>query len=417
MTELPDPGVAVIGTGFMGTAHTEALRRLGFTVRGIAGRTAESATEAAATLGIPVGYPSVDALLADDSVGAVHVTSPNDVHAAQVEAALRAGKHVVCEKPLGVSSAETAALVALAGRAGVVAATCFNIRFYPHNQNAAGLVRQGTVGTPRFVTGGYHQDWLLRETDWNWRLVAARQGRLRAVADIGSHWLDLVRFVTGSEVEAVCADLHTFVPVRDHPVGEVKTFAAQTVRPGEQQESQRVRERMESDDAAGILLRFAGGARGVCSVSQVSAGRKNRIHWQLDGSESSLAWTGEDPEYLWVGHRGRPNEIVQKDASLMSPWGAAATGYPAGHVEGYPDTFKALFAAVYADIAAGGPGAGSSTGSPAYPTFADGHDAVLVTEAVAESARTGTWVDVARAPATTGTRPTSTVRSPVEDSR
>jgi predicted dehydrogenase len=385
----PDPGVAVIGTGFMGAAHTEALRRLGFTVRGIAGRTAESARAAAEELSVDVAYPSVDALLADDAVRAVHVTSPNDVHAAQVEAALRAGKHVMCEKPLGVSSADTGRLLDLARSSGLAHATCFNIRYYPHNQNAAGMVREGRIGSPRFLTGGYHQDWLLLETDWNWRLVSDRQGTLRAVADIGSHWLDLMRFVSGLPVEAVMADLHTFVTERNRPRGEVKSFAAQSGGPGEDVE--RVREHMESDDAAGILLRFAGGARGVCSVSQVSAGRKNRIHWQVDGSESALSWTGEDPEYLWVGHRGRPNEIVQKDASLMSAAGRRAAGYPAGHVEGYPDTFRALFADFYTDVADGGP-----SPDPSYPTFADGHDAVLVCEAIAGSARTGAWADVDR---------------------
>jgi predicted dehydrogenase len=289
-----------------------------------------------------------------------------------------------------VSSSETAHLVALAADTGLVAATCFNIRFYPHNQNAAGMVREGRIGAPRFMTGGYHQDWLLLETDWNWRLVSDRQGRLRAVADIGSHWLDLMRFVSGLPVEAVMADLHTFVPERNHPRAEVKTFAAQSAGASDV-EVERVRERMDSDDAAGILLRFAGDARGVCSVSQVSAGRKNRIHWQVDGAESALSWTGEEPEYLWVGHRGRPNEIVQKDSSLMSALGGRAVGYPAGHVEGYPDTFRALFAEFYAAVAAGGPPT-----EPAYPTFEDGHDAVLVCEAIAESARTGAWATVAR---------------------
>jgi predicted dehydrogenase len=240
---------------------------------------------------------------------------------------------------------------------------------------------------PRFVTGAYLQDWLLLDTDWNWRLVSSRQGGLRAVADIGSHWLDLVQFVTGRRVESVLADLHTFVPERNHPLHDVKTFGAADVA----EDAERVRERMESDDAAGILLRFDDGARGVCAISQVSAGRKNRLTWEIDGSESALAWTSEDPEYLWIGHRGRPNEVVQTDASLMSDLGARSTGFPAGHVEGYPDSFKALFAAVYADIRAG-----TSSAPAPYPTFADGHDVVLVCEAIAASARTGSWTAVRR---------------------
>ena len=309
------------------------------------------------------------------------------MHAEQAAAALRAGRHVVCEKPLGVTTAETASLAGLAAGSGLVNAVCFNLRFAPHNHNAAGLVQAGEIGEPRYVTGSYHQDWLLEETDWNWRLVAERQGRLRAVADIGSHWLDLVSFVSGRRVVEVLADLHTFVPERNHPLGEVGTFAAHGVA----DDVERVREPMSSDDAAGILLRLEGGMRGVCSVSQVSAGRKNRLSWEVNGSESSLAWTSEEPEYLWVGHRGRPNEVVAKDPALMSALGASVTGYPAGHVEGYPDTFRGLFAAVYADVAAGRPAA-----EPAYPTFADGHDVALVCQAVAESARSGTWAPVRR---------------------
>jgi predicted dehydrogenase len=379
--------VGIVGTGWMAATHTEALRRLGIEVAGVAGRTPARAAEVAGRLGLATAYDSVEALVADDSLAAVHVTSPNDVHADQAAAALRAGRHVVCEKPLGVTAAETAALAELAAASGLVNAVCFNLRFAPHNANAAGMVRAGAVGQPRLVTGSYHQDWLLLDTDWNWRLVADRQGSLRAVADIGSHWLDLVGFVSGRRVVEVLADLHTFVPERNHPLGEVGTFAAAGVAA----DAERVREPMASDDAAGLLLRLEGGMRGVCSVSQVSAGRKNRLAWELNGSAASLAWTSEEPEYLWVGHRDRPNEVASKDPALMSEPGAAVTGYPAGHVEGYPDTFRALFAAVYADVAAGRP-----SPQPRYPTFADGHDVALVCEAVAESARSRTWAPVRR---------------------
>jgi predicted dehydrogenase len=379
--------VGIVGTGWMAATHTEALRRLGVDVAGVAGRTPARAGETADRLGLATAYDSVEALVKDDSLAAVHVTSPNDVHAEQAAAALRAGRHVVCEKPLGVSAAETATLVELAADTGLVNAVCFNLRFSPHNHNAAGMVRDGTLGEPRYVTGAYHQDWLLEETDWNWRLVAERQGNLRAVADIGSHWLDLVGFVSGRRVVEVLADLHTFVPERNHPLTEVGTFAGHAVA----DDVERVREPMTSDDAAGILLRLEGGMRGVCSVSQVSAGRKNRLTWELNCAEGSVAWVSEEPEYLWVGHRGRPNETASKDPGLMTGPGAAVTGYPAGHVEGYPDTFRGLFAAVYADVAAGRPAA-----EPAYPTFADGHDVVLVCDAIAESARSQSWTRVRR---------------------
>jgi predicted dehydrogenase len=371
----------------MGVAHTEALRRLGVDVVGVAGSSPERARAKAAKALLPPVYDSVEALLADPAVTVVHVTSPNHVHASQVRAALDAGKHVVCEKPLAVSAAESAELVARAAAAGVVNAVCFNLRFYPQNQNAAALVARGAIGEPRFVTGRYHQDWLLRDTDWNWRLDSQRQGALRAVADIGSHWLDLARFLTGQQVVEVLADLHTFIPERNHPVGDVETFGVASIDDG----VERVRESMVSDDAAGLLLRFDGGGRGVCSVSQVSAGRKNTLEWELDGSESALAWRSEDPEHLWIGHRGRANEVVAKDPSIMEPAGVVAAGYPAGHVEGYPDTFRALFAAVYRDVAAGAP-----SGAPDYPTFADGHGAMAVCEAIAESARTGAWTKVER---------------------
>ena len=387
MGQVPGTRVGIVGTGWMAETHTEALRRLGVEVAGVAGRTPARAREVADRLGLATAYDSVEALVKDDSLAAVHVTSPNDVHAAQAAAALRAGRHVVCEKPLGVSAAETAALATLAAGSGLVNAVCFNLRFAPHNHNAAGMVRDGALGEPRYVTGSYHQDWLLEETDWNWRLVAGRQGSLRAVADIGSHWIDLVCFISGRRVVEVLADLHTFVPERNHPLVEVGTFAGHGVAA----DVERVREPMTSDDAAGLLLRLEGGMRGVCSVSQVSAGRKNRLSWELNGSESSLAWVSEEPEYLWVGHRGRPNEVAGKDPALMSALGARVTGYPAGHVEGYPDTFRGLFAAVYADVAAGRP-----SPDPAYPTFADGHEVALVCEAVTESAGSRTWAPVRR---------------------
>ncbi len=380
-------GVGVIGTGFMGVAHTEALRRLGLDVVGIVGSSPARARAKATVAPLPPVYDSVDALLADPAVGTVHVTSPNNLHAEHARAVIAAGKHVVCEKPLGVSSAETSDLLARADAAGVVHAVCFNLRHYPQNQNAAALVAAGAVGEPRFVTGRYHQDWLLLETDWNWRLDAGRQGALRAVADIGSHWLDLTRFVTGRDVVEVLADLHTFVRERNHPVGDVESFGAATVA----DDVERVREDMESDDAAGLLLRYEDGVRGTCTISQVSAGRKNTVEWELAGSASAMAWASEDPERLWLGHRGRPNEVVEKDAAIMTPAGAAAAAYPAGHVEGYPDTFRGLFAAIYRDVEAGAP-----ADRPGYPTFADGHDAVLVGEAISASARTGAWTKVER---------------------
>ena len=216
----------VVGVGFIGVAHIEALRRLGVDVVGVVGSTPERATAKAESANLPRVYESVEALVADPAIDVVHIASPNNVHAEQARAVLEAGKHVVCEKPLTLGSDEAAELVALAAGAGLVNAVCFNIRFYPLNHQMAAMVREGEIGNPMFVTGSYHQDWLLRDTDWNWRLEPEEAGDLRAIADIGSHWLDLARFITGKRVVEVMADLHTFVLVRRHPSGPVETFAS-----------------------------------------------------------------------------------------------------------------------------------------------------------------------------------------------
>ncbi|MEA3503526.1 MAG: Gfo/Idh/MocA family oxidoreductase [Actinomycetota bacterium] len=382
---LNQVNVGIVGAGFVGTAHIEALRRIGVKVVGLADVSPEYAQEKAEAANLPRAYESVEALAADPDIDVVHITSPNHAHAEQVRTCLATGKHVVCEKPLGLAAAEGADLVERAAEAGVVNAVCFNIRFYPLNHQMASMVRSGEIGEPRFVTGSYLQDWLLLETDWNWRLVPDEAGGLRAVADIGSHWMDLARFVTGQRIVEVMAELHTFVPVRRHPAGPVETFAAASG------DDDLIEEEMFSDDGAGILLRFEGGARGVLSISQTSAGRKNSISIEVDGSDSAMSWFSEDPDRLWIGHRGRANEILQRDPSLNAPDAARVTGYPGGHVEGYADTFRALFSQVYADVLAGRPSA-----DPLYPTFADGHDALLVAEAVAKSSQEQRWVTVDR---------------------
>jgi len=382
---LSEVRAGVVGVGFIGVAHVEALRRLGVDVVGVVGSSPERARAKAEVADLPAVYESLEAMLADPDVDVVHIASPNYAHADQARAVMAAGKHVVCEKPLALTSEDTADLVARAQVAGLVNAVCFNIRFYPLNHQMRAMVRDGLIGAPRFVTGSYLQDWLLLDTDWNWRLIDGKAGSLRAVADIGSHWLDLARFITGKRVLEVMADLHTLVDVRRHPPGPVETFAA------ESSAENLVEETMSSDDAAGILLRFEDGGRGIVAISQVSAGRKNSVSIEVDGSESALSWYSETPDHLWIGHRGRPNEILQRDPSLASEDAASITGYPGGHVEGYPDTFRALFGEVYRDIAAGGPSA-----APSYPTFADGHDALLVTEAVATSGRERRWTQVER---------------------
>lgn len=380
-----DIKAGVVGIGFIGVAHVEALRRLGVEVGGVVGSTPERARAKAEAAGLPPVYDSVEALAEDPSIDVVHITSPNYAHADQVRICLAAGKHVVCEKPLALGAKDTTDLVARAEESGLVNAVCFNSRFYPLNHQAMAMVVAGEIGEVRLITGSYHQDWLLRDTDWNWRLQPEEAGELRAVADIGSHWLDLTRFISGKRVEAVMADLHTLVPIRRHPPGPVETFAA--VDP----DQELIEEVMASDDAAGILLRYEGGARGAVTISQVSAGRRNSLAYEVAGSDSALSWTSERPDDLWIGHRGRPNEMLHRDPALAGPEAAALIAYPGGHLEGFPDTFRAMFSRVYIDVMDGGPAP-----SPAYPTFGDGHDAVLVTDAVARSNIEQRWVTVQR---------------------
>ena len=377
---------AVVGTGFIGVVHVEALRRLGVEVTGVVGSSPERAREKARTAVLPEPYDNFEAMLADERVDVVHITSPNKEHFPQARAALAAGKHVVCEKPLAMSSAETRELLALANASGLVHAVNFNIRFYSQVIEAHERVARGDLGPIHQVTGSYLQDWLLLDTDWNWRLDPAEGGELRAVGDIGSHWIDLLQYVTGLRVEAVVADLATVIPVRRVPTGPVETFAGKGGADGE-----RVAREITTEDIATMLLRLEGGARATCAVSQLSAGRRNACSWQVDAASGSVHWTSERHEELWLGHRERANELLLRDPALQSPPAAAAQVLPAGHAEGFADTFRELYRAVYRAVAAGGP-----PESPDYPTFADGHDQALIADAIAASAREGRWVGVDR---------------------
>ena len=384
MTRPNEIGAAVIGSGFIGTVHIEALRRMGVRVHGLLGSSPDRAASRARELGMEHGYATLADLLDDERVEVVHVTSPNHLHHPQVREILAAGRHVVCEKPLALTSRESSELVHLAAASGRVNAVNFNIRFYPLNQHVREIIAGGELGDVRLITGRYFQDWLLLETDWNWRLEPDRGGALRAVGDIGSHWLDLMTFVSGQRITDVMADLATFIPTRHEPAGPVETFsterAADTVERG-----------IATEDTATILLRFENGARGSVAISQLSPGRKNSLQYEIDGSNAAVAWDSEQPDQVWIGHRERPNEILIRNPALMGAAGSAASHLPGGHVEGFADTFRALFDAIYADI-----GNGRPAGEPGYPTFTDGHDEMLVGDAVAASARDGRWTAVAR---------------------
>jgi predicted dehydrogenase len=373
---------AVVGTGFIGPVHVEALRRAGVRVAGVLGSSPAKSRQTAERLDVPRAYESFEEVLDDAEVAAVHLATPNRLHVEQASRALRAGKHVMCEKPLAMTPAESAELVRLARASGRAAGVNYNVRYYPLCREAAERAQGGTLGEVYHVAGSYAQDWLFLPTDFNWRVLAEEGGALRAVADIGTHWLDLVQFITGTSVEAVFAELKTVLPVRRRPKGGVETFSSKLAG---QQETEPVQ--VGTDDYGCVLLRFRGGARGVVWVSQVTAGRKNCLRFEIAGSKQALAWNSESPNEMWVGHRDRPNETLLRDPALLGPDARRYTDYPGGHNEGFPDTFKMCFRVFFDYIAAG------DFDAPApFPTFADGHREIVLCDAVLRSAREQRWV-------------------------
>jgi predicted dehydrogenase len=373
---------ALIGAGFVGRAHTEALRRLAIPVRGVLGSTRDRSEQSRKVLDLEKAYLSLEDLAADPSVTAVHVCTPNYLHFEQVSRLLRAGKHVLCEKPLAMDSRETQILVQLARETKRVGAVAYNLRYYPLCQQARALVASGAIGSPRLVHGSFLQDWLLFPTDWNWRLEPKLGGELRAVSDIGTHWMDLSSFITGKKITKVCADLATVVPVRKKPRGPIETFQSGGNTSGDDVV-------ITTDDYASVLLNFEEGLRGVMTVSQVSAGRKARLWFEVDGAEGSLEWNSESPNELWIGRRQRPSELLAKDPSLLDKSARRFAAYPGGHTEGYPDTFVQLFREFYEYLTAG-----NFDAPRPFPTFETGHEELLLCEAIALSAQQRSWISV-----------------------
>lgn len=375
---------AVVGAGFIGPVHVEALRRLGVQVTGILGCDRAESESAQQALGLPKAYESLEAVLADETVQAVHLAVPNVLHYEFAKKALEAGKHVMCEKPLAMTSSQTAELVQLAKSKQVAAAVCYNVRFYPLNLEARDMAQRGELGDVFAINGSYVQDWMFLDTDYNWRVLADQGGDLRAVADIGTHWMDLVLSITGLQVDAVFADLNTVHKVRNRPKGEVETFTGKT-------ESQVETEPVDitTEDYGCIMFRFKGGARGSLNVSQVTAGRKNCLRYEIAGSKCALAWNSESPNDLWIGRRDRANESLVRDPALVGDMPRGYINYPGGHNEGFPDAFKQCFCAFYDYIAAG-----DFTATPMFPTFEEGHREVILCEAILESHRREQWVSI-----------------------
>ena len=375
---------AVIGVGFVGRAHVEALRRLGIPVRGILGSTPERSREAARLLALERSYNSIEELTKDAGVQVVHICTPNDLHFPLAKTLMDAGKHVMCEKPLAMDSTESAALVELARKRNVVGGVTYNLRYYPLCQEAHALVAQGAIGNPRLIHGSFLQDWLFYPTDWNWRLQPKLGGELRAISDIGTHWLDLTTWITGKHVTEVCADLVTVIPTRKKPRGRVETF--------QQAKSEATEDvAITTDDYGSVLLHLEDDAHGVFTVSQVSAGRKTRLWFEVNGSEGSLAWNSEEPNALWIGRRDRPNQELVKDPTLMSAATRGYAAYPGGHAEGYPDTFVQLFKDFYGYV-----GKQDLTAPRQFPTFETGHEEMLLCDAIQVSDREQRWVRVNR---------------------
>jgi predicted dehydrogenase len=374
----------IIGTGFIGPAHVEALRRLGFVeVAAVAERGDDLAKAKAEQMSIGKAYGDYRKMLADPEIQVVHNCTPNHLHFAINKEILAAKKHIISEKPLAMTSAESRELVRLAKDAQVVNAINFNYRYMPLVQHARQMCQAaGDVGRIYAVHGSYLQDWLLLANDWNWRLVPELSGESRAVADVGSHWCDLVQFITGMKIVRVMADLVTIHPVRKRPKVEVETYAGKVLRPEDLEDV-----KINTEDYGSILLEFDSGAHGSLTVNQCAAGRKNRLYLEIDGEKCAISWNQERPNELWVGRRNGPNQTVLKDPSLLYPAAREYAHYPGGHNEGYPDGPKNLFRNVYGYIA------GARKGGD-FSTFLDGHNEIAICDAVLKSSRERRWVDV-----------------------
>ena len=375
---------ALFGTGFVGRVHLEGIRRLGYVqLYAIGEPQIEKANQLAAEFGVEKTDADYRRILEDPAVDAVHICTPNFMHFPIAKDALLAGKHVICEKPLATSVAEAQQLVDLARETKRRNATFHNLRFYPLVQQMRRMCEDGDLGEILVVQGTYSQDWLLYDTDWNWRLDSKHNGPSRCLADIGSHWCDMAEHVTGKRITSLCADTQTFHKVRKQPKGPVETFAGKTLRPEDYIETP-----IDTEDFGAVVFRMGDRTRGAFTASQVSAGRKNRLNIEIYGTKGGVSWDQERPDELWMGQRNTPNQILVKDPSLLKDLARPYADLPGGHSEGYDDTFKQVFRRFYRSIAEPG-------SEPEYPQFADGLRTLTILQAEMDSHRKHAWVDVA----------------------
>jgi predicted dehydrogenase len=375
--------VGIIGKGFIGPAHVENLRRLGdVEVVAVAGSDEAGSKRKAEALGIPFGTGDYRQLIQHEAVQVVHICSPNHLHYPMAKEALEAGKHVVCEKPLTVTVAEGEELLKLAEKKRCVHAVHFNLRYYPLMRQVHQMVQEGELGEIFAVHGSYLQDWLFYPTDYNWRLEPSLSGASRAVADIGSHWIDLIEYLTGLKIIEVLGDFATFHKIRKKLPKPLETYAKKMLQPEDYQDME-----IGTEDYASILLHFDNGAHGAVILNQVAAGRKNRLSFEIDGSKKAVAWESEIPNQLWIGKRDGNNELMLKDPSLVYPEVRSLIDYPGGHNEGFPDTAKQMYKEIYAYIRSGD----LTTPAP-FPTFADGLRSLVLGEKILLSNNKATWI-------------------------
>jgi predicted dehydrogenase len=374
---------AIFGTGFVGRVHLDALRRLeSIEIAGLAGTNIALARRLGADFSIPAVAADYREILRDPAIDAVHICTPNALHYFMVMDALEAGKHVVCEKPLATTVEQAQELVALAERKGLRSCVCHNLRAYPLVQHLRYMIKTGELGKILSVQGAYLQDWLLYDTDWNWRIDSRMGGPSRCMADVGSHWFDLAEHVTGLRVTSLAADLQTFHATRQQPKGPIETFANKL-----RSLEDCIARAVDTEDFGAVIFHMEGGTRGSMAASQLSAGRKNRLNIEVYGSKAAAAWDQERPNELWIGHRDTSNQIILKDPSLLKPEAGAYAELHGGHSEGYGDTFKQIFRRFYASIT--DPGL-----IPEHPQFVDGLRQLVILKAELESHWTRGWIDL-----------------------
>ena len=378
--------VGIIGTGFVGPFHIESLRRLGFVNIKALADINEDAAKKAEQLSVPHFYSSYKDMLANEEIDAVHICTPNFLHYSMVKDALNAGKHVLCEKPLTITSQEAKELVSLAKEKGLANAVGFNLRFYPMLQQIKAMIANGELGHIFAVGGSYQQEWLLYQTDYNWRVDAKLGGAARAVADIGSHWMDTAEYITGLKIEEVCADFSTFYKTRKKSLKPIETYSGKLVKNNEYEEVEVV-----TEDYASVLLHFDKSAHGNFTVNQAAAGRKNRLYYEIYGSKQSVSWTSERPNEFWIGSRGTANHIFLKDPALMDKSALHYMDYPGGHNEGYPDTLKQSFVQFYKSIY--DDNYKDDIELP-YATFKTGQRVIEIVEKIYDSSKSMTWTKV-----------------------